>query len=89
MAMALTDQKPKQRDRNGEVSEGLPGSNLERGTCGEKCQELGRPEGFLLYQRVGIPATERTGRQTETKSRGVEDLWESDQLIVPERKGRG
>ena len=57
MAMVLTAQKPTQRDRNGEVSEGLPGSNLERGMCGEKRQELGRPEEFLIGQRVGIPAT--------------------------------
>ena len=25
--------------------------------CGEKRQELGRPEEFLIGQRVGIPAT--------------------------------
>jgi len=57
MAMVLTVQKPKQRDRDGEVSEGLPGSTLERGTCREKRRELGRPEEFLLYQCIGISAT--------------------------------
>ena len=42
MAMALTGQKPTQRARYGECSEGLPGSK-ERGMRGEKCQGLGRP----------------------------------------------
>jgi hypothetical protein len=75
MAMVLTAQKPTQRDRDGEVSEGLPGSTLERGTCGEERQELGMPDEFLL---------ERVGKPTETKSREVEDHRESDQLIVRE-----
>ena len=48
MAMVLTAQKPTQRERIGEFSEGLPGSALERGMCREKRQELGRPERFLL-----------------------------------------
>jgi hypothetical protein len=60
MAMVLTAQKPIQRDHFGKVFEGLPGSTIERGTCGEKRQELGRPDEFLL---------ERAGRSTETKSR--------------------
>jgi len=47
ITMVLTAQKPTQRDRDGEVFEGLPGSTLERGMCGEKRQELGRPERFL------------------------------------------
>ena len=48
MAMVLTPQKPIQRDRFfGEISEGLPGSTLERGMRGEKRQELGRPVRFL------------------------------------------
>jgi hypothetical protein len=48
MAMVLTGQKPTQRERIGELSEGLPGSALEHGMCREKRQELGRPERFLL-----------------------------------------
>jgi hypothetical protein len=48
MAMVLTAQKPTQRERIGEFSEGLPGSALERGMCREKRRELGRPERFLL-----------------------------------------
>ena len=48
MAMALTHQKPLQRERFfGELPEGLPGSTLERGMRGEKRQELGRPSRFL------------------------------------------
>ena len=47
MAMALTLQKPTQRKRVGELTEGLPGSTLERGMRGEQRQELGRPHGFL------------------------------------------
>ena len=51
MAMVLTRQKPIQRDRFfGEISEGLPGSTLERGMRGEKRQELGRPVRFRLRE---------------------------------------
>ena len=39
MAMVLTAQKPTQRERFGEFSEGLPGSTLERGMGREKRQE--------------------------------------------------
>jgi hypothetical protein len=39
----LTNQKPRQRNRYGEISEGLPGSTIEHGMRVEKCQELGRP----------------------------------------------
>ena len=46
MATVLTDWKPTQTDRQGEVREGLPGSTLERGMCVEKRQELGRPGVF-------------------------------------------
>jgi hypothetical protein len=52
MAMVLTAQKPTQRDRSGEVSEDLPGSTLEHGTCGEERQELGITDEFLL-ERAG------------------------------------
>lgn len=50
--MVLTIQKPTQRNRQGEVSEGLPGSTLERGMRVEKRQELGRPCGFLLEGKL-------------------------------------
>jgi hypothetical protein len=52
MAMALTLQKPTQRTRLGKRPEGLPGSTLERGMCGEKRQELGRP---CRFQLAGTP----------------------------------
>jgi hypothetical protein len=52
MAMGLTPQKPTQRQRFGELPEGLPGSPLERGMRGEKRQELGRP---CRFQRAGMP----------------------------------
>jgi len=53
MAMVLTAQKPTQRERIGEFSEGLPGSALERGIpkdIGTMCVErnvknLGDPHG--------------------------------------------
>ena len=50
MAMVLTPQKPTQRERFGELPEGLPGSTLERGMRGEKRQELGRPVRFRLRE---------------------------------------
>jgi hypothetical protein len=52
MAMALTHQKPRQRQRFGELPEGLPGSTLERGMRGEKRQELGRPCWVLLEGKL-------------------------------------
>jgi len=57
MAMVLTAQKPTQRERIGEFSEGLLGSTLERGMCREKRQELGRPVRLLrnLFARVVNP----------------------------------
>src|ERR1700675_421707 len=72
MAMALTHQKPTQRKRFGELPEGLPGSILERGMRGEKCQELGRPALFLA--RPGMPIRPQGGRQRMAR--------ESDHLIV-------
>lgn len=84
MAMVLTAQKPTQRERFGEFSEGLPGSTLERGMCREKRQELGRPERFLgrLLARVVYPQwSEQVGR-TETTSRRANGLRGSDQPTV-------
>jgi hypothetical protein len=45
--MVLTNQKPTQRNRFGEVPEALPGSTLERGIYEEKRQELERPSQLL------------------------------------------
>ena len=72
-AMVLTCQKPTQRNRFSEVSEGLPGSTLERGMCGEKRQELGSPWRFLnhwrergmLLQEIRILSHERGNLETE------------------------
>ena len=45
MAMVLTRQKPTQRKRFGELSEGLPGSTQSVG-CVERCvRTLGDPSG--------------------------------------------
>jgi hypothetical protein len=83
MAMVSSHQKPIQRERIGEFSEGLPGSALERGMCREKRQELGRPEWFLLklLARVVYPLA-GTGRPNRNISRKAEGHWESDQLTV-------
>lgn len=51
MAMVLTSQKPIQRNRQGEVPEGLPGSTLERGMRERKRRELGRSFRFLIRQK--------------------------------------
>jgi len=51
MAMVLTSQKPTQRNRQGEVPEGLPGSTLERGRRERKRRELGRSFRFLIPQK--------------------------------------
>ena len=51
MAMVLTSQKPRQRNRQGEVSEDLPGSTIERGMRERKRQELGRFFRFLIPQK--------------------------------------
>ena len=68
MAMVLTAQKPTQRERIGEFSEGLPGSALERGMCREKRRELGRPAWFLgsLLARVVNPQWTEQVSRTET-----------------------
>ena len=93
MATVLTDGKPTQRDRKGEVSEGLPGSTLERGMREEKHQELGRPCSFLRRYMGTVPYR-TTGRLTERPSRKAHDGRESDQLTLlgdggPVTRGRG
>ena len=52
MAMVLTRQKPTQRNRLGEVPEGLPGSTLERGMREKKRQELERSSSLLKGGRA-------------------------------------
>jgi hypothetical protein len=44
-AMVLTDQKPIQRARNGECSEGLPGSTKSVGCVERSVENLRDPEG--------------------------------------------
>ena len=51
MAMVLTSQKPTQRNRQGEVSEDLPGSTIERGMRERERRELGRFFRFLIPQK--------------------------------------
>src|SRR5437867_6324401 len=82
--MALTSQKPMQRDRIGEVPEALPGYTLERGIYEKKRQELERSsrllnrgrasqpnEGCLMAGRKSDPlrGTQRTG-EPSTGGRG-------------------
>ena len=59
MAMVLTAQKPIQRKRFGELSEGLPGSAKSVACVERNAQELGRPE----------RSCRKAGRQTEMSSR--------------------
>ena len=59
MAMVLTAQKPIQRKRLGELSEGLPGSTKSVACVERNAQELGRPE----------RSCRKAGRQTEKSSR--------------------
>jgi len=79
--MVLTAQKPLQRERFGKLFEGLPGSTLERGMCGEKHQGLGRPQEFLGRYMGYVPYRSQVGRPKqqvgEPKTSG-----ESDQSIV-------
>jgi RNA-directed DNA polymerase len=52
-AMVFTLQQPTQRQRFGELPEGLSGSTCERGRCGETRQDLGRPAWFLRGEPPG------------------------------------
>jgi len=87
MAMALTGQKPIQRARNGECSEGLPGSK-ERGMRGEKSQGLGRPwwlldmgseRGVWAGETDGVPRKGKPGNGSRPDSKlrrtNVHDRW--------------
>lgn len=84
MAMVSTHQKPKRRNRNGEVPEGLPGSTKSMACVERDGQELGRPE--WLPRRAG-----RLFREKEGQSKAIR---ESDQPIVlrdgrADYKGKG
>jgi hypothetical protein len=50
MAMVLLVQKPRQSDRQGEVVEGLPGSDKSVACVKRNTKELGRPSWFLREQ---------------------------------------
>ena len=72
MAMVLTSQKPTQRNRPGEVPEGLPGSSLERGMRERKRRELGRSYRFLIPQKRpedGCKADGYCATEGETRKR--------------------
>ena len=73
MAMVLTNQKPTQRKRIGELPKGLPGSRKSVACVERNAQELGRPESSW---------EKKAGRQTETTSREAGYNRESDQPIV-------
>ena len=49
-AMVLANQKPKQSNRQGEVAEGLPGSDKSVARVKRNSKELGRPRWFLHGQ---------------------------------------
>ncbi len=68
MAMVLTAQKPTQRKRFGELSEGLPGSAKSVARVERNAQELGRPE----------RSRRKVGRLNETTSREARNNRESD-----------
>ena len=77
--MVWTFQKPTQNNREGEVVEGLPGSEKSVARVKRNTRELGRPSWFLrgqvgkADQKIGAPKTS----------------WESEQLIVlRERESR-
>ena len=66
--MVLTVQKPTQRKRFGELSEGLPGSAKSVACVERNAQELGRPESSRC----------EVGRLNETSSREARNNRESD-----------
>ena len=77
MAMVLTSQKPAQRNRHGEVPEGLPGSTLERGRREEKRQELERSSPLLTRGRTSQPNEGRLMAERESDPLVVLGGWES------------
>ena len=59
---------------NGEQSEGLPGSILERGMFQEKRLRTWETRKVPERQRVGVPAADKAGRLTEIPSRKAKGL---------------
>jgi len=70
--MGSTAQKPIQRKRFGELSEGLPGFTKGVACVERNAQELGRP----------ARSCRKVGRLNETSSREAKYKRASDQLIV-------
>jgi hypothetical protein len=68
MAMVLTAQKPTQRKRFGELSEGLPGSAKSVACVERNAQELGRP----------ASSCRKAGRLNEISSREARNERGSD-----------
>src|SRR5574337_966112 len=60
-AMVLTRQKPTQRDREGEVPEGLPGSTKSAGCVERSVENLGGPGGSWGNTQVGGSARSAEG----------------------------
>jgi hypothetical protein len=71
MAMVLTGQKPTQRARNGERSEGLPGSTKSVGCVERSVENLRDPGGSWEKTQVG-----------DSKHR-KEHRWRSGSQISP------
>ena len=60
--MVWAFQKPKQSNRQGEVAEGLPGSEKSVACVKRNTRELGRPNGFLRGQ-VGEADQKKVNRR--------------------------
>jgi hypothetical protein len=60
-AMVLANQKPKQSNRQGEVAEGLPGSEKSVACVKRNSKELGRP-GWFLRGQVGEADQKKVSR---------------------------
>ena len=73
--MVLANQKPKQSNRQGEVAEGLPGSD-KRGMREEKQQRT--------WETQKVPA--QAGRRSRPKEGEPRAIWESDQSIDTQRR---
>jgi hypothetical protein len=99
-AAALTPQQPTQRQRFGELPEGLSGSTLERGRRGEKRQELGRaswclgcePQGGLAARGAedhagGRSAQSTRSRESRAQGEGADRNTQPAQETLPEHEG--
>ena len=82
MAMGSQVQKPTQRMRNGEHSEGLPGSTIERGMCQKKRLRTWETRKVPETSASGYPPqVEQVGRPKE-KVGELMAFRESDQTTV-------